>query len=249
RALLPFNANQKWTETQTEAVSQEGSHYNTPASSLHGQQLPHSRTWHVPYPRLSWFTKSEQAFYVQHFLYFKNHKKLNEKVLPKYMELAKLHERVRGEQQEFMDYLKVVSGRCRERYAFLPDVAHTYMQEKYEGDIRRLHTCPQFYTAVDKVPILSHKHSPHKWCHNSTVLEMGDVPVCFLTNSKTLKTKTVLDYHHLTSRYPVYHRQDSPASHQVCSEDGTAEELALKYRCDVVVSSSVLNCLVRNHSP
>ncbi|XP_014784101.1 little elongation complex subunit 2 [Octopus bimaculoides] len=250
---LACNTNQM-TKVQSAADALQSTCQKTDISPVKSQnvELLHHKDWHVPYPRISWFTKSEQAFYVQHFLYFKNHKKLDDKALSKYTELAKMHQRVHLEQEEFMDYLKLVSLKFKEHYAFLPPVAQRYMQEKYEVDLARLHSCDQFYITFDKVPIFSNKVTSHKFCDSKTVLEMGNVPACLLTNKKN-KPKTVLDYKHLTSRYPIHQKtpgkHDSSWCHQVCSEDQNAEELAKKYQCDIVVSSSVLNCLVRNHSP
>ncbi|XP_036370646.1 uncharacterized protein LOC115225888 isoform X2 [Octopus sinensis] len=242
------------TQVQSVTDSRQSNSQKNDASPVKSQntEFLHHKDWHVPYPRISWFTKSEQAFYVQQFLYFKNHKKLDDKAVSKYTELAKMHQRVHLEQEEFMDYLKLVSLKFKEHYAFLPPVAQRYMQEKYEVDLSRLRTCDQFYLTFDKVPIFSNKVTTHKFCDSKTVLEMGNVPACLLTNKKN-KCKTVLDYKHLTSRYPIHQKtpgkQDSSWCHQVCSEDLIAEELAKKYQCDIVVSSSVLNCLVRNHSP
>ncbi|XP_041367418.1 little elongation complex subunit 2-like [Gigantopelta aegis] len=169
-------------------------------------------------------------------------------------ELESLQVKVSAEQSEFLKCLESISKSSKAEYNILLPDAKRYIEEKIQNQRNMVNQYPKHYSTLDVIPIEMKAASEHVFdlVFQKTVLQLGPDPKVFLPDIKA-STKPVIptSYEKIVKRFPPPHpkKDEHIWNHEPCSKDTNAEILADKYVCDVVLSSSVLQCLVDNHSP
>ncbi|KAK2169995.1 hypothetical protein LSH36_5g11026 [Paralvinella palmiformis] len=205
----------------------------------------------IHFPHLSCLTKKQHADYLRlskKFLGNPPAQRSSEDIKEINM-FKELQVRVQQEQDEFMNYLKMVASQSVGDYNYLHPEAARFITDYLRLEHQRVTSYPCFYRLFDDVPLSGQKSTEIMMLsHDSILLEMGHVsriiqPKIGFQN----KVSVPLNYSKVNASFPVSEidvRKLPP-----CSQDPNCIALAKKYDADVVMCASAMACLLDNHAP
>ncbi|ESP04292.1 hypothetical protein LOTGIDRAFT_237405 [Lottia gigantea] len=203
-------------------------------------------------------TKTEQRKYIDLLLKYRYHPpgvnlSNTEKKDLKYFE--SLQVRVAVEQNEFMGKLRELAAN-QGIYNFLSPDGRRYIEEKHEGKLKQVEDLPRYFFTINKpLPLnvtINPCSPPPNLVFVKTLAELGvpakiSIPIICNNEKKMIPN----DYDKVSSQCPmcIQTELENKYCKQVCSKDKNSEILACKTFSHIVLSTSVLRCLINNHAP
>ncbi|XP_013396855.1 little elongation complex subunit 2 isoform X2 [Lingula anatina] len=212
----------------------------------------------VPYPRKSSLSRAQQKKYLELYNKFLNHlpAQPSKQELKDINMFKELQVKVGAEQEEFLAFLEQLSKKFPKDYAWIHPEARQYVEEVLSVARGRLQSYPKWYIGVGEVQLKPPADGVKPVMKLlGTVLDVGPVMKVILPSMHLHGLSVVIvptDYDKVSQRFPTKQRvvtENKVWNKEVCSQDKNAERLAQKYGADVVLSSSVLKCLVDNQAP
>ncbi|RUS73501.1 hypothetical protein EGW08_018741 [Elysia chlorotica] len=191
--------------------------------------------------------------YARPYLNGGQHPAFTEKQKREMADFEALQARVQNEQREFQSYLQQNALRNPQFYNFIKGCAKHYAYTKAQSYRPPKNVVIKFSRRfVGEVPLQAGSERV-ELMFQQHLLEMGSPPRVALPDitPENNPAKIIHNMNKIEQHFPCTGRNKNPGTlhHESVSEDMNAEALAIKYKTNAVMSSSVVKCLLNNRSP